>query len=84
MSVWMLIEIGFKLVASIAVLDRIPKSQVQGVSGGIRRGGIPSVSVRWRQVVFWLARQRAIRVLFEIRFELGKVAVLDAFPQRDL
>ena len=40
MSVWMLIEIGLKLVASIAVLDRIPESQVQGVSGGIRRRGI--------------------------------------------
>jgi hypothetical protein len=32
----MLIEISLKLVASIAVLDRIPESQVQGISGGIR------------------------------------------------
>ena len=68
MALRMPIEIGLELFASIAVLDRIPESQIESVSSGIRkrrsrrgsRGGVkPCSSERGK---------RTIRVLFEIGF----------------
>ena len=35
MAVWVLFQISLELLATVAVLDRVPESEVEGVSGRI-------------------------------------------------
>ena len=86
-AIRMLFEVGLELLAPIAVLHGIPESKIESVRGGIRG--------RWRRRVRRRKRGRikscsgergesTLRILLEIRFELRRAAVLNAFPKREL
>ena len=87
MAVRMLFQIGLKLLASIAVLDGVPEGKIESLRGdflGCRRRGLCG---RERGGIKPCSGERGkgtLRILLEVGFELGRAAVLDAVPKREL
>ena len=78
---------GLELLAPIAVLHGIPESKIESVRGGIRGCWRHRVRRRKRGRIKSCSGERSEstpRILLEIGFELGRAAVLDAFPKREL
>jgi hypothetical protein len=87
MAIRMLFQIGLKLLTSIAVLNGVPEGKVESLCGDFlgrrrrwacerERGGIKPCSGK--------RGKGAFRITLEVGFELGRTAVLDAVPKREL
>src|ERR1700680_3932119 len=86
-AIRMLLEVGLKLLAPIAVLHGVPESEIESFRGGF---------LRCRCRGTWRAERRCIepcsgergkgtfRILLEVGFHLGRAAVLDVVPKREL
>jgi|ERR1700730_16801279 len=87
MAVRMLFQIGPKLLTSIAFLDGVPEGKIESFRGdflGCRRRGTWR---RERSCIKPCSGERgegALRILLEVGFELGRAALLNAVPKREL
>ena len=87
MAVRMLFQIGPKLLTSIAFLDGVPEGKVESLCGDFLGRRPRSACGRGRGGIKPCSGERgegALRILPEVGFELGRAALLDAVPKREL
>src|SRR5271163_1500956 len=86
MAVWVLLQIRLELFPPIAVLHRVPESEIERVRSdlggrprGTRRRHCSSIKPRSGK-----RGEGTVRIAFEIGCKLGRAAVLNAVPKCEL
>src|ERR1700730_1498270 len=83
----MLLKVGLKLLAPIAVLHGVPESEIESFRGGFLGCRCRGTWRRERSCIEPCSGERGkgtFRILLEVGFHLGRAAVLDAVPKREL